>query len=243
MGPCLCAEENEGRHSRFQQVPFDPRDPHNHHLNHQIYRNGPANGPHFHTAQFQQFANETPLRYDYQQQPGSPYGSKRMTGEQTRISGQFHDALIISPGGTSNFQNGGQNSSLRREPSQTPGARPIQSYGPSNVNSAYAPIDMDKTVVYRQGTDNKAAILKTPRGNTPRGSQTGRSTGNRTPRSGGGNNNYNRGGGNVHNDPYYDDNNADDDEDEMILICADCYCDVMAEDCPPKCSVTGKMHV
>ena len=213
MGLCLCGEEYEDRR-HFRQVPFP---------------NSSSNGgrdhvpPTFHHPHFRQVAEYHDKNYEQNEpyDPRSPYGSKMVSGENTRISG-------------AHYENGGS-APIRREPGQIPSGRP------DGINYGNAPIDMQRTEVYRQGNEKQTQILKTPRGNTGRGGtprtggRGGGGRGSRTTPRAGMNDPYN----NNENDGYYD----DEDDNEMILICADCYCDVMDESCPKVCAVTGKMHV
>ena len=221
MGLCLCGEEFDDRR-QFRQVPFPNGGREHDHVPPTFHH------PHFRQLsqqQQQQFQNEPFEDNSHGQHvdPRSPYGaSKSISGENTRISG-------------THYQNGG--SSIRREPGQVPGPRPGDGPG---IDYANAPIDMQRTEVYRQGNEKQAVILKTPRGNTGRGGtpRSGRKSGGggrSTPRVGG--------GAQQQQNSVYDDEDEDGDDDEMILICADCYCDVMDEHTPSQCPVTGKMHV
>jgi hypothetical protein len=218
MGSCLCGEEFEARNSRFRPVPFP-----NGGRDHQ--------NPNFHSPQFQQFAqdpqHQNSYYYHQQQQQKDP----KLSGEGTRMT-------FGSPNASG--------SSMKRDPSQIPGPRPETNY------NGFAPIDMNKTVVYRQGNEQQSAILKTPRGNTGRVGGTpkagARVGGGGTPRVSSSkhhlqNSNDPYGSEDPHHQTQNDYDDDDGDEGEMILICADCYADVMDERCPRQCPVSGKMHV
>lgn len=271
MGICLCGEE-DAEHRRFRQVPFPNggRDstrmtaafppqfhhPHFQQLSIQEQEDYLRQQQQYYELQQQQQSRDPRSPSTFGGTNGGPSKlSSTMTGEGTRFTGQHHS----SPNGgvtvTSHHQ-------LRRDPSQTPGPRPDQGYsgGGGEGGGVSGPVffDPSKAVVYRAGNEKQTAILKTPRGNTGRAG-TGRAPGggNSTPRTGGSgggrtpsNNNRYRNDPYDHQEPHHhtlqneEDGDGDGCEDEeMILICADCYADVMDESCPKQCSVSGKMHV
>jgi hypothetical protein len=87
-------------------------------------------------------------------------------------------------------------------------------YGGNGGNGGY---------VSRQGDAQRSRIIATPRGNTPRGN---------TPRAL---------AGSV-TSPYNGGDDDDDDDGELVMVCGDCYEEIMDPDTPARCSVTGKLH-
>lgn len=215
--------------------------------------------PTFHHTQFRQLTADE--RYETPQQPlrshgGAATAAAGLSGESTRVVAVGDSATTPHrewPGSASGLPS--NSTSSRRTP--PPGQSPLPVAAAATTIGA-APVHSDLAVVVRQGTNEKSTLIRTPRSSLTGGRSTGGAgagAGGITPKAGaaalgnsGGRSTPRAGAaGRVENDPY-DDGAASEGggDDEMVLVCADCFVDIMGVEegkAPSRCPVTGKMHI